>query len=131
MPPDIRRQVERSIKDGQKTVEGALKQLRTRLDRTARQADLEAALKRLDGLTKQVKQLARAATGAAPAPRRAPRRAVRAVKTAGRKATAAVKTTAKRAPRRRAVRTTTIVTPPVVETPPMVITEPEPRKPSR
>src|SRR6266851_4397046 len=45
LPPDVRKQIERSIKDGQKTVEGAIKQLRTRVDRTARQADLERALK--------------------------------------------------------------------------------------
>jgi len=132
----VRRQIERSIKEGQKTVEGALKQLRTRVDRTARQADLEAALKRLDGLTKQVQQLARAATGGAAAPRRAVRRPAAVVKktVSRRAATAASKPASKPAPkappRRRAVRTTTIVTPSVVETPPMVITDPEPREPS-
>src|SRR5690349_8310965 len=61
LPPDVRKQIDRSIKDGQKTFEGALKQVRTRLDRTASQVDLERALKRLDGLSKQVQQLARSA----------------------------------------------------------------------
>jgi polyhydroxyalkanoate synthesis regulator phasin len=135
VPPDVRRQIERSIKDGQKTVEGALKQLRTRLDRTARQADLEAALKRLDGLTKQVQQLARAATSGAAAPRRAARRPSRVTKKrVTPKAAAAPKSpprpAPKAAPRRRSMRTRTIVTPAAVETPPMVITDPEPREPS-
>src|SRR5258707_15742100 len=72
LPPEVRKQIERSIKDGQKTVEGAIKQLRTRVDRTARQADLERALKSLESLTRQVRQIARAASSrpAAPAARR-------------------------------------------------------------
>src|SRR5258706_498398 len=76
LPPDVRKQIERSIKDGQKTVEGAIKQLRTRVDRTARQADLERALKSLESLTRQVRQMARAAASrpAAPAARRTARR---------------------------------------------------------
>src|SRR5260370_6092626 len=77
LPPDVRKQIERSIKDGQKTVEGAIRQLRTRVDRTARQADLERALKSLEGLTRQVQQIARAASSrpaAAPAARRTARR---------------------------------------------------------
>src|SRR5260370_9603469 len=77
LPPDVRKQIDRSIKDGQKTIEGALKQLRTRVDRTASQVDLEKALKRLDGLSKQVQPIARSPTTrpAAPKPaRRPPRR---------------------------------------------------------
>src|ERR1700730_6357330 len=73
LPPDVRKQIDRSIKDGQKTVEGAIKQLRARLDQTASQGDLEKALKRLDGLSKQVQQLALSASsraGAATAPAR-------------------------------------------------------------
>src|SRR6266851_3158270 len=62
LPPDVRKQIDRSIKDGQKTFEGALKQLRIRLDRTASQVDLEKALNRLDGLSKQVQAIARSAT---------------------------------------------------------------------
>src|SRR5258708_12983673 len=72
LPPEVRKQIDRSIKDGQKTLEGALKQLRTRLDRTASQVDMEKALKRLDGLSKQVQAIARSATSrpAAPTPTR-------------------------------------------------------------
>ena len=58
MPPDVRKQLERTIKDGQKTIHSAIKDVRTRLDRTARQADLDKAMKRLDALSKQVRNLA-------------------------------------------------------------------------
>src|SRR5260370_25180645 len=77
LPPDVRKQIDRSIKDGQKTFESALKQLRTRLDRTASQVDIEKALERLDGLSKHVQAIARSPTArpAAPTPtRRATRR---------------------------------------------------------
>src|ERR1019366_6351971 len=60
VPPDVRKQLERTIKDGQ-----------TRLDRAARQADLDRAMKRLDGLSQQVRNLAArtaaSATGKRPA----------------------------------------------------------------
>jgi peptidoglycan hydrolase CwlO-like protein len=155
LPPDVRKQIDRSIKDGQKTVEGALKQLRTRLDRTANQVDLERALKRLDSLSKQVQQLARSATSraTAPAPATAPaRRATRrpatrraATKPAAAKpvakpaAKSAAKPAAKRpaapkpatrsaAPRRRAAAPT--VTPPTAESPSMAIPDPSPREPA-
>src|SRR5260370_40444945 len=77
LPPDVRKQIDRSIKDGQKTIEGALKQLRTRVDRTASQVDLEKALKRLDGLSKQVQAIARSATARPAAPTPKPRAARR------------------------------------------------------
>src|ERR1700730_17051595 len=67
LPPDVRKQIDRGIKDGQKTLEGAVKQLRTRLDRTASQVDLEKALKRLDAVTKQVQNIARSASAPAAA----------------------------------------------------------------
>jgi hypothetical protein len=79
VPPDLRKQLERGFRDGQKTVETAIKQVQTRLDRTARQQDLDRALKLLDGLSKQVQQLARSMSAptapAAPAkPARKPAR---------------------------------------------------------
>jgi hypothetical protein len=43
VPPDVRKQLERGFKDGQKTVQSAIQQLQKRLDRTARQADLDRA----------------------------------------------------------------------------------------
>jgi polyhydroxyalkanoate synthesis regulator phasin len=140
LPPDVRKQIERSIKDGQKTVEGAIKQLRTRVDRTARQADLERALKSLEGLSKQVQQIARAASSrpAAPAARRPARRpATR--KAPARKAVAkraapskapAPKPAARRAAPRRRVAASPVVIPPTVESPSMAIPDPSPREPA-
>jgi len=139
LPPDVRKQIDRSIKDGQKTVEGAIKQLRTRLDRTANQVDLEKALKRLDGLSKQVQQLARSVssrpaatatrrTTSRPAARRRPARAATpkaaATRTATRKAPAR-----RAAPRRRAA-ANPIVAPATSESPSMAIPDPSPREPA-
>src|SRR6185312_14225203 len=123
VPPDVRKQVERRLKDGQKVVDSALKQFRTQLNRTARQADLDAALKRIDQLSRQVQELARAARGrAAPAAkpaRRTVRRAAAGAKrtTAGAKK-AAASTVKKATPRRRARASRAPSA--VVETPPMV-----------
>src|ERR1700688_2116363 len=61
VPSDVRRQLERSIRDGQKTLKIAIDQLQVQVRRTAKQADVEKALKRLDGLSRQVQELARAA----------------------------------------------------------------------
>src|ERR1700730_12734534 len=76
VPPDLRKQIERSVEDGQKTVHAAIKRVQSQLDRTARQADLTKVLKRLEDLSKQVQQAARAAASR-PAARPAPRRATR------------------------------------------------------
>lgn len=140
LPPDVRKQIERSIKDGQKTVEGAIKQLRTRVDRTARQADLERALKSLEGLTKQVQQIARAASSrpaARPAPRATRRPATRkaparkaAAKAAASKSTPAGKAAPRRAAPRRRASASPVITPPTVESPSMAITDPSPREPA-
>ena len=61
VPPDLRRQVERSIKDGQKTLKYAIDQLQEQVRSRAKQADVDKALKRLDSLSKQVQQIARGA----------------------------------------------------------------------
>ena len=77
VPPDLRKQIERSVEDGQKTVHAAIKRVQTQLNRTARQADLDKVLKRLEGLSKQVQQVARAAASGAsakPAPKKAARK---------------------------------------------------------
>ena len=140
LPPDVRKQIDRSIKDGQKTVEGAIKQLRTLLDRTANQVDLEKALKRLDGLSKQVQQLARSVSSrpAAPAARRttnrpaARRRVARAAapKAAATRSTATRKAPARRAAPRRRATASTIVAPATPESPSMAIPDPSPREPA-
>jgi len=114
VPPDVRRQIERTVQDGQKTVHTAIKQVQVRLDRTARQADLEKAMKRLDELSKLVRNLASsAASGAAsrPARRKPATRKPAARKPAARKP-ATRKAAAKRASTRRPVRTRPQAEPP-------------------
>ena len=102
LPPDVRKQIERTVKDGQKTIHAAIKQVESRLDRTARQADLEKAMKRLDELSKQVRNMAVAAAGARTAAPKAATRKPTARKPATRKAS-----TRKAAPARRATRRST------------------------
>ena len=139
LPPEVRKQIDRSIKDGQKTVEGAIKQLRTRLDRTANQVDLEKALKRLDGLSKQVQQLARSVSSRpAATTRRATRRPAARRRTVARaaapKAAATRATATRKAPARRAAArrraAPTIVAPATSESPSMAIPDPSPREPA-
>jgi polyhydroxyalkanoate synthesis regulator phasin len=87
VPPDVRKQIERTVQDGQKTVHTAIKQVQARLDRTARQADLDRAIKRLDALSTQIRKLATSVTSpATPARRRRPTRKPAARKPATRKA---------------------------------------------
>jgi hypothetical protein len=98
VPPDVRRQLERSIRDGQKTLKTAIDQLQVQVRRTAKQADVEKALKRLEGLSKQVQQIARdaAARGGTTTGRAAKttRRAKPAAKPSTRKAATTAKRTA-------------------------------------
>src|ERR1700694_589437 len=68
VPPDLRKQIEKSVEDGQKTVHAAIKRVQSQLDRTARQADLDKVLKRLEAISKQVQEAARAAASRAAAP---------------------------------------------------------------
>jgi polyhydroxyalkanoate synthesis regulator phasin len=112
LPPDIRRQIERTVEDGQKTMHTAIKQVQARVDRTARQADLDRAIKRLEALTRQVRKLASdtAASASAarparrkPTTRKAPARKPAARKPAARKP-AASKSATKAAPKRAAPR---------------------------
>jgi hypothetical protein len=103
VPPDLRKQIERTVKEGQKTVMSAVHQLETRVNRSARQADVDKALKRLEGLTKQVQQLARGAAsrgaGRATTTRRRAASTTRRAKTAvKKKATTTKRATAARKP---------------------------------
>ena len=141
LPPDVRKQIDRSIKDGQKTFDGAVKQLRARLDRTASQVDLEQALKRLEGLSKQVQQIARSAasrpaaptatrrTARRPATRKSAAKPASATAAAPRKAATRKAPARAAAPRRRTARPAA-VTPPTVESPSMAIPDPSPREPA-
>src|SRR6266568_4728451 len=63
VPPDVRRQVERRLKYADKTVRAAIKQLQTQAKKASTRADVNSVLKRIDGLTKQARQVARG-TGA-------------------------------------------------------------------
>ena len=97
LPPDVRKQIDKTVREGQKTIHIAIKQVETRLDRTARQADLEKAMKRLDQLSKQMRNLASAAAASASSRTAAARPATRKTttpKTATRK-TATRKTAAR------------------------------------
>jgi polyhydroxyalkanoate synthesis regulator phasin len=116
LPPDVRKQIERTVKDGQKTIHTAIKQVETRLERTARQADLQKALKRLDELSRQVRNMAAAAAASSattrtrPATRKATTRKATTPKASTRKASpraARGTATAKASPARRRTRPTT------------------------
>ena len=101
VPPDVRKQIERTVQDGQKTLHSAIKQVQTRLDRTARQADLDRAMKRLDALTKQVRSIASGVSATATAARKPATRKPATRKAATRKP-AAARAATKRAPAKRA-----------------------------
>jgi polyhydroxyalkanoate synthesis regulator phasin len=115
LPPDVRKQIDKTVKEGQKTIHIAIKQVETRLDRTARQADLEKAMKRLDQLSKQMRNLATAAAASAssrtaaarPATRKTTTRKTATRKPAPRKPTTRKAATVKAAPARRPTRRTT------------------------
>jgi polyhydroxyalkanoate synthesis regulator phasin len=115
LPPEVRKQIDKTVKEGQKTIHIAIKQVETRLDRTARQADLEKAMKRLDQLSKQMRNLATAAAASAssrtaaarPATRKTTTRKTATRKPAPRKPTTRKAATVKVAPARRTTRRTT------------------------
>src|SRR2546428_167392 len=99
VPPDLRRQVERRIKDADKTARAAIKQLQAQAKKASTRADVNSVLKRIDGLTKQARQVARGTGTRAASTRR------RAASTTTRRGAAAPTTTTVRraaAPRRRA-----------------------------
>src|SRR2546423_13618110 len=59
VPPDLRRQVERRMKDADKTARAAINTLQTQVKRARTRADVNSVLKRTDELTKQARQIAR------------------------------------------------------------------------
>jgi len=129
VPPDVRRQVERRLKDADKTARAAIKQLQAQAKKASTRADVNSVLKRIDGLTKQARQIARDTGARATTPRRraasttrrpatrtrkaastAPRKAASTRKAAASRATTRP-TTPRRAPaaRRRAARAEEVV----------------------
>src|SRR4030088_2253823 len=72
LPPELVKQIERSLERGQKAVDGSLKQVQARLNRTASQTDVDRLTRRIDDLTRQVNRLVGAARGASSAAVRRP-----------------------------------------------------------
>ena len=70
IPPDLRRRVDRGIKDADKAARAAIKELQVQVKRASTRADVNNVLKRIDSLTKQARQIARATGPAKAAPRR-------------------------------------------------------------
>ena len=110
MPPDLRRQVDRRIKDADKMARAAIKQLQVQVNRASSRADVNSVLKRIDGLTKQARQITRA-TGprkAAPTKRAAPTgRAASTTRAASRTKKPATATRRAATPKRATTRRTT------------------------
>jgi len=52
VPPDLRRQVERRLKEADKNARTAIKVLQTQVKRASTRADVNAVLKRIDGLAR-------------------------------------------------------------------------------
>ena len=125
IPPDLRRQIERGIKDGQKRFDATVKDVRTRVSKATAPGEIDRALKRFSGLSKQFEGLARtlsaraaaATRGAAPqrttTRRTATRRATPAKRKPAARKPAARKPAARRSPRRAAA-------PAIVTSPPSV-----------
>ena len=107
IPPDLRRQLDRRLKDADKTARQAIKQLQAQVKKASTRADVNSVLKRIDDLTKQAREIASGAS-ARPATTRRPaattkRRPAARAATRTRKAAPARRSTATRraAPRRR------------------------------
>lgn len=62
LPPDLVKQLERSIGQGQKTLQSGIQRVQTDVRKTARQADIDKLTRRVDGLAKQLQQLEKAFT---------------------------------------------------------------------
>jgi hypothetical protein len=105
IPPDLRRQVQSRLKDADKTARAAIKQLETQARKASTRADVNSVLKRIDGLTKQARQVIQGtATRAATTPRRRAASTTRRAATRTKQAVSATRrkvTTRVTAPRRR------------------------------
>src|SRR6059036_3448276 len=70
VPPDLRRQVEKRLRDADKTARAAIKQLQAQAKKASTRADVNSVLKRIDGLTKQARQAVSGAGSRATSTRR-------------------------------------------------------------
>src|SRR5690242_12409899 len=106
IPPDLRRQLDRRLKDADKTARAAIKQLQAQVKKASTRADVNSVLKRIDDLTKQARQVARGSATRAAATRR------RATSTARGSARRPATSTARGSARRPATRTRKAATTP-------------------
>ncbi|HLZ95261.1 MAG TPA: hypothetical protein VKT20_08045 [Candidatus Dormibacteraeota bacterium] len=109
LPPDVRKRIEKAIKDGQGRFDATVKDVRARVNKAAGQADVDRALKRLGELRKHVQTMvgnaaAAARTGRSAATSTARRATTR--RTATRKAATRKTATRKTASRKTATRKT-------------------------
>lgn len=65
LPPDVRKRIEKAIKDGQGRFDATVKDVRARVNKAAGQADVDRALKRLGELRKHVQTMVGNAAAAA------------------------------------------------------------------
>lgn len=91
IPPDLRRQLDRSLKDADKTARAAIKQLQAQVKKASTRADVNSVLKRIDGLTKQARQIAPGGASQATATRRRAATTTRRAATGPKKAAATSK----------------------------------------
>lgn len=63
VPTDLRREVERRLHDADKAARAAIKTLQTQVKKASTRADVNSVLKRIDGLAKQARQIARTGPG--------------------------------------------------------------------
>lgn len=98
IPPDLRRQIDRSIKDGQKRFDAVVKDVRSRVSKANAPEEINRALKRFGDFSKQVEGLARSLTARTQSATtaRSTRRASATRRTATRKAASTRKATATR-----------------------------------
>lgn len=59
IPPDLRKQVEQRVRDASKTVQAAIKEGQAQVKKASTRRDVNSFLKRLDGLTRQARELAK------------------------------------------------------------------------
>ena len=102
IPPDLRRQVQRRLKDADKTARAAIKQLEIQARKASTRSDVRNVLTRIDGLTKQARQAIQGGRPSAATTRRrvATRTRKAASKTATKRANTRASKTASRAPRK-------------------------------
>src|SRR5437879_10559986 len=107
VPPDVRRQVERRLKEADNTARAAIKTLQVQVRRASTRADVNSVLKRIDGLTKQARQIARGTSTRAASTRRRAASTTKRAASRTRRAASTTKKTAGSARRKTATRRTT------------------------